>query len=116
MNDDTLDDDVRAALEPDAGAVDRVVRGALGQHDQRRPVRRRVILTAGAAALLVTGVLVLNRGARTHDMPPTRVTNIGDTIVVRPESGGIWLIGGAGREDDRLPANTIVVYRFGEAR
>ncbi len=116
MDDDTLEHDVRAALEPEADAVDRVVQGALSPHHRRRSGRRRVLATAGATALLIVGVLVLTRGTRMNDPTPTRLTNIGNTIVVKPASGGVWLVGGDGRKDARLPEGTIVVYRPGDTR
>jgi hypothetical protein len=116
MNDDTLEDAVRAALEPEADAVDRVVRGALGQHQGWQPVRGRLLVVAGAAVLMVAGVLVLNRGTWMTGPTPTRVTNIGNTIVVKPVSGGVWLVGGDGQKDDSLPSGTIVVFRPGETQ
>ena len=116
MNDDTLEHDVRAALEPGADEVDRVVRGALGQPHARRPASGRVLVAAGAAALLIAAALVLDRGVLPSGPTPTRVTNIGNTIVVKPASGGVWLIGGNGRDDDSLPAGTIVVFSSGETR
>jgi len=56
-----------------------------------------------------------------HEIPQTvppklRVMNVGDTIVVKPTSGGVWLIGADGAQADRLPAGTIIVYRSGEGR
>jgi len=116
MDDDTLEHDVRASLEPEADAVDRVVRGALSPHRRRRPGRRGVLVVTGATTLLIAAVLVLNRGTRLNDPIPIRLTNIGNTIVVKPASGGVWLIGGDGTNDARLPEGTIVVYRSGETR
>lgn len=116
MDPDTLDRDVSAALEPDAAAVERVLRAALGRRSQGRPFGRGLLLTAGATVLLAATVVLLNREPQTSEPAPTHVTNIGNTIVVRPISGGIWLIGSEGREDNRLPAGTIVVYRPGARR
>ena len=116
MNDDALDREVREALEPDAGAVDRVVRGALSHDRHHRLAYGRRLVMAGAIAAFFVGALLVNRGTQVKVHGVTRMTNIDDTIVVKPPSGGVWLIGGHGKDDDRLPVGTIVVYRSGESR
>jgi hypothetical protein len=116
MNDDALDREVREALEPDDGAVDRAVRRALSQDPHHRSAHGRRLVMAGALAAFFVGALLLNRGTPVKGSDITRVTNIDDTIVVKPPSGGVWLIGGHGKDDDRLPVGTIVVYRTGESR
>jgi hypothetical protein len=116
MNDETLDRDVREAIEPDAGAVDRLVREALRQDRPQRSVRGPLVATAGAVLLLVGAVLVLNREDPQTVPPQMRVMNVGETIVVKPTSGGVWLIGADGANADQLPAGTIIVYRSGEGR
>lgn len=116
MNDETLDRDVREAIEPDAGTVDRLVRGALRQDRPRRSVRGPVAVTAGAALLVLGTVLILNHETTPIAPPQMRVMNVGETIVVKPTSGGVWLIGADGAGADQLPAGTIIVYRYGEGR
>jgi len=73
-------------------------------------------MAAGAVAVLTVGVLLLNRATPGRHPEAIRLTNINDTIVVTPESGAVWLVGGRGSVDDRLPAGTIVVHRSGESR
>jgi hypothetical protein len=116
MNDDVLDREVRDALEPDASTVDRVVRGAMHRPRRPRPVGKYLLAAAGVIAAVSMGTLLLHRGA--PGVPPQniRLTNINDTIVVTPASGAVWLVGGGGRDDVRLPAGTIVVHRSGETR
>ena len=116
MNDDALDQKVRVALEPDADAVDRVVRGALSQDRHHRSAYRLLPVMVGAIAVLLVAALLLNRGTRVNAPEATRMTNINDTIVVKPTSGGVWLIGVNGKGESRLPVGTIVVYRSGESR
>ncbi len=116
MNDETLDLDVREAIEPDAGTVDRLVRGALRQDRSHRSARGPVALTAVAVVLLVGSLLILNHEGTLILPPQMRVMNVGETIVVKPTSGGVWLIGAEGADADRLPAGTIIVYRSGEGR
>ena len=116
MNDDALDGDVREALEPDAGAIERVMRGALTPGRPPRAARARLLVTAVAITVLSVGAWLWNRDTRDRAPAPTRLTNVHDTIVVTPASGAIWLIGSRGPGDDRLPAGTIVVHRSGESR
>ncbi len=115
MDDDAFDRSVRDALEPDPGTVNRVVSDALARGGRRRPARGPLLAMAGALALLLGG-LELSRDTRAPVQNRTRMTNVGDTIVVRPTSGGVWLIGAVRDAPDRLPAGTIVVYRSGEQR
>ena len=57
MDEETLERDVREAIEPDAGTVDRLVREALRQDRRPRSVRGPVLATAGAVLLLLGAVL-----------------------------------------------------------
>lgn len=116
MEDNDLEREVRAALEPDAEALDRVTRGALSQDRHHRSAYGLLRVVAGAFAVLIVGALLLNRETQVKPPQATRMTNIDDTIVVRPTSGGVWLIGDSGKDDDRLPVGTIVVHRPGESR
>jgi hypothetical protein len=116
MNDETLDRDVREAIEPDAGTVDRLVRGALHQDRPRGSVRGPVAVTAGAVLLVVGTVLMLNHDTTPIVPPQMRMMNVGETIVVKPISGGVWLIGAEDADADQLPAGTIIVYRSGARR
>ena len=116
MNDDALDRDVRDALEPDGGAIERVMRGALSPGRPPRAARSRLLVTAAAITVLSVGALLWNRDTRDREPAPTRLTNIRDTIVVTPAVGAVWLIGTSGTGSDRLPVGTIVVYRSGESR
>lgn len=118
MNDETLDRDVREATEPDAEAVARLVRGALRQGQDRPQTRRSgpFVATAGAVLLLIWAVLVLNHETQKNVHAQMHVMNVGETIVVTPTSGGVWLIGADEDNADRLPVGTIIVYRSGEGR
>ena len=116
MNVETLDRDVREAIEPDARTVDRLVREALRQDRPRRSVRGPVVVTVGAVLLVFGAVLILNHEATPSVPPQMRVMNVGETIVVKPTSGGVWLIGAEDASADQLPAGTIIVYRSGERR
>jgi hypothetical protein len=116
MNDDGLDRDVREALEPDSGAVERIMRGALNPRRHPRRVRGLMLVAAGAVAVLCVGAVLLNRATPGRPPETTRMTNIHDTIVVTPAAGPVWLIGVQGRGDDRLPVGTIIVHRSGEPR
>lgn len=116
MNDDALDRDVRDALEPDAGAIERIVRGAMQGAPRTRPVGRFLLAASGVIAVLAVGAQFLHQD--TPGAPPAtvRLTNIDDTVVVTPASGAVWLVGGRGSVDARLPAGMIVVHRSGVSR
>jgi hypothetical protein len=115
MNHETIDHEVRDATEPDPGTVDRLVRQALAHERRRSPVMGRV-LTLGALLLLVSTVLIVRREPNQVRSRAVAVTNVGDTVVVRPDSGDVWLIGGDGPEAEPLATGTIIVYRAGEGR
>lgn len=122
MNDDAFDREIREAVEPNPETVARVVRGALDH--KRGPWRllRPVSLVAGLV-LLVLATVLLKTSNRWNDVPVsqprnagvTEITNINETVVVRPASGGVWLVGGAQKEG-RLPPGTIVVHKPGDFR
>jgi len=116
MDEETLERDLREAIEPDAGAVERLVLRALRQDRPPRSIRGPVVVTAGAALLMIGAALMMNHEIPQTVSPQMRVMNVGETIVVEPTSGGVWLIGADGAKADRLPAGTIIVYRPGEDR
>ena len=116
MDEETLERDLREAIEPDAGAVERLVHRALGQDRPPRSVRGPLVVTAGAMLLLIGAVLMMNHEIPQKVAPQMSVMNVGETIVVKPTSGGVWLIGADGAKADQLPAGTIIVYRSGEGR
>ncbi len=65
---DALDAALRAALEPDAATVDRLVRRALAE-PAPRPVLRRWRWAAAALTLLATAVLLIPRLERPYRAP-----------------------------------------------
>ena len=115
MDDDALDRSIRDALEPDQGTVNRVVGEALAQGGRRRVARGPLLAVASTVALVLVG-LYLGGAMRGPVQDRTRMTNVRDTVVVRPTSGGVWLIGAVRDTPERLPAGTIVVYGSGENR
>lgn len=122
MNDDALDREIREAVEPDPQTVARVVSGALDHKGGRSGFLWPVSLVTGLVVLVVA-VVLLKTSDRRHDVPGTQpvsagvteITNINETVVVRPASGGVWLVGGA-QKDGRLPPGTIVVHKPGDFR
>jgi hypothetical protein len=116
MTDDTLDRDVREAIEPDTETVNRLVQEALRPDRAQRSWRGPVLTAVAMLLLLASAAMFLRQPPRPAAPSPTRVTNVGDTVVVRPSSGGIWLIGGDAVDADRLPAGTMIVYQIGEGR
>ena len=116
MDEETLERDIREATEPDAGTVKRLVLGALRQDRPPQSVLGPVVATAGAVLLLIGAVLLVNHEILQVVPPQMRVMNVGKTIVVKPTSGGVWLIGADDAQADQLPAGTIIVYRSGEGR
>jgi hypothetical protein len=116
MNDDMLDRGVREAIEPDAEAVRRLLQKALRPHSRTRSIPRPAVAAAGLVLLLAGAAVLLDRGLQRPPPAPVRMLNVGETIVVKPAAGGIWLVGADGTDADRLPAGTIIVYRAGEGR
>jgi hypothetical protein len=116
MNDEMLDRGVREAIEPDAEAIRRLLLEALRPDRRRRSVPRPAVVAAGFVLLLAGAAVLVDRGLRRTPPAPVRMLNVGETIVVKPAAGGIWLVGAAGTDADRLPAGTIIVYRAGEGR
>lgn len=110
MNDETLDRSVREAIEPDDDTVARVIRDALRAERPRRRVVGPALLAAAALMLVLGSVLLLKRDRVPAQM---RVMNVGDTVVVKPATGGVWLIGGNAGDAVPLAAGTIIVYRSG---
>ena len=122
MNDDGLDRDIRDAVEPDPATVARVVRGALEHGGGQWTWSRSIGVAAGALTVLVVATLLFTTSGRRQDVvgprsgsAVTQITNINDTVVVRPTSGGVWLVGG-GQKSSQLPPGTIVVHKSGDAR
>jgi hypothetical protein len=122
MNDDALDREIREAVEPDPAAVARVVRGALDHERGLGRFSRSMSLVTAALAVLIVATVLL----KTHDMgedgagPPhapgvTLMTNVNDTVVLRPTSGSVWLVGG-GQKSSQIPPGTIVVHSPGDVR
>jgi hypothetical protein len=122
MNDDALDREIREAVEPNPEAVARVVGGALDQKGGRSGSLWPLSLLTGLVVLVVAVVLLKTSDRRADVTGPqpvnagvTQITNINETVVVRPASGGVWLVGGA-QKDGRLPPGTIVVHKSGDLR
>jgi len=116
MTDDTVDREIRDAVEPSPATIDRVLAGAL-RSAPRRTHRLAMALATGAAVLILVAALAIVR----HQAKPipdaqVRVTNVGDTIVVRRPEGSVWLIGRGSGETDRLAAGTVIAHRPGERR
>ena len=123
MNDDALDRDIRDAVEPDATTLARVIRGALSRERRQPPFYWGMPLATGALAVLVVAAVLAEQfdhrkdaaGGRSVNSDVTGITNIDDTVVVRPTTGGVWLVGGA-QTGARLPSGALVVHTSGESR
>ena len=116
MNDETLDQSIREAIEADASTANRLVRETLQRDRPPRSPLGPVLTTAGALLLLAGAVLFMRQAPQKTLPVQTRVTNVGDTIVVRPTSGGVWLIGGDAVDAEPLAAGTVIVYKSGDGR
>ena len=122
MNDDALDREIREAVEPDPQTVARVVAGALDRKGAPSGLLWPVGLVTGLVVLVVAVVFLKTSDWR-HDVPGTQpvsagvtvITNINETVVVRPASGGVWLVGST-QKDGRLPPGTLVVHKPGDFR
>jgi hypothetical protein len=116
MTDETVDREIRDAVEPSPATIDRVLAGAL-RSAPRRTLRVGMALATGATVLVLAVVLtVVRHGSKPIQTAQVRVTNVGDTIVVRRPEGSVWLIGRGSGETGRLAAGTAVAYRPGERR
>jgi hypothetical protein len=116
MTDESVDREIRDAVEPSPATIDRVLAGALRYAPRRTPVAG-VMLTIAAAVLVVIAAVAIVR----HESTPiptaqVQVSNVGDTIVVRGPEGSVWLIGRDTGQADRLAAGTVIAYRPGERR
>jgi hypothetical protein len=116
MNDEPLDRGIREALEPDREAVRRVAQGALRPNRQTHSAARLAIAAAATLSIVAAATCLLTRN---HEQPAAgrvQMTNVGETVVVKPASGAVVLVGAARSDADRLPAGTIIVFRGGEVR
>ena len=116
MDNETLDQDIRAATEPDPATVDRLTREALREDRATRRTLCPMLTTIGVFLLSAGAVLYMLQGSQRTLRVQTSVTNVGDTIVVKPSSGGVWLIGGDAAAADRLATGTVILYTSGEGR
>jgi hypothetical protein len=118
MNDSRdVDARLRALLEPERNAVDRLVRAALnpGSGPSPRTLKRKRFALAGAGLLAVAAAL-LWFNARSPETQDWLIINpIGSVMLVQSSSGESWIIG-PGRPDDWLPAGMGFVIAEGEMK
>jgi len=118
MNDDRdVDARLRALLEPERSAVDRLVGVALNPEpgpSPRTPKRMRFVLAVAAMLAIVAALLWFN--ARSPEAQDWLIINpIGTVMLVQSSSGESWIIGPE-RPDDRLPAGMGFVIVEGEMK
>jgi hypothetical protein len=103
-----LDEQIRRALEPDSGAVQRVVSGALAAEPGRRRLHRfRLLVTVPVLVLVIGAALALLQRRQTAvpadpdpvvivvktEQPPVyRISNIGDVITITKPNGQVQAI------------------------
>ena len=112
VDDGDLERQLEDAASPDEAAVERIVTAALGARPSRRLTARRLAVVIGAAALVVTA-LVLNWPATPDSPEPIRMRNVGDVIVVDYPDGSRSIIGPA-RPERELFAGFNYVMVEGE--
>jgi hypothetical protein len=108
QEDDELEQRLRAAFEPEAETVNRVVAAAL-RTPHRRPMMWRV-----AAALALVGALVvflvLMRPRSDLQAESLRLEYVGSVALFEFPDGSCWLVSpDAARQGSQTPLNLIVV-------
>jgi hypothetical protein len=93
-----VDTHVRAAVNPPASVVDRVVKRALTDNDgppQNRGRWRVVVVTVASAVLLVALTLWQGRERTPENQVPTSLAITGDRslLVVESHDGRRWIVG-----------------------
>jgi len=118
VNDDhNLDERLRALLQPDGNAVDRLVMAAL-KADARPSHRRswRMPFALATAGVIAGVAALLWFNVRSPETPDWLTINpIGDVMLVQSPSGESWIIGPE-RPDDRPPAGMGFVIMEGEIK
>jgi hypothetical protein len=111
MDDETIEHELRETLRPDTALVDRMVSTALLGERPKRHRTSFVLVTAGLLASIVAAVLLVHRSQPLAPTPAVVLTNVGSTVIAKPETGTIWLSDGPGAEQSaRLPLGTIIVF------
>lgn len=113
MTDETLDREIREAVEPSPAAVTRVLATSLGPSPRRAPALGPWLAVATLVLVLLAAFITVRRESPPVAAARVRITNVGDTIVVQRPEGGVWLIGRGTSKPDGLAAGTVIAYRTG---
>jgi hypothetical protein len=115
---DPRDAGLRRSLDPEARAVERVVRGALSASPRRGMARVRWPAVAAAVVLVGLGVLAAIRGAGGPSTARISMVNVGEVVVVQRAEGGGHLLKSAEPVDpvrDGARHRSMIIRR-GETR
>jgi hypothetical protein len=93
-----VDTRVRAAVDPPASVVDRVVKRALTDNDRRPQLRSRrpvAVVTVATAVLLIALTIWQGRERTVEHQVPTSlaITGDGSLLIVESHDGRRWIVG-----------------------
>ena len=104
---DAIDARLRDALEPDPGAVEKLVRRAM--LSEEAGLRRRLLPAALAASLLALAAVILLRPEPPPPAATITITNVGDVVVATSPAGPHWLI--RSEPGAAAPAGSMLILR-----
>jgi hypothetical protein len=90
QDDSELEQRMRAAFEPDAESVDRVVAAAL-QPRPRRPIRLRVATALALAGISIVAVILWLQPAHVQD-ESIRLEYVGNVSLLEFPDGSSWVV------------------------
>lgn len=104
-----IETSLRAALEPDAETLERVVRAALAPRLERG--RRAWLYAAAIAASLAVALLVARLGGPPEPQagPPTALVSVGSLVLLQVPGREAWIANAAPARPERADTSKLLI-------